>query len=452
MSGQKVSYARITTTEYNRLMRSASVAENMEHKIKKELNKRQVNLQSKFDAQIKITNQRNKKQEKIVANLNSSIKNMEQGFQSQYREQAQRHKRDINNLDRKIDSEVNYIHQKLDMQRQEYKMLIDEQSKILTTQIKSIEKSIKKKEQKQKDQAREWLKNAKDALALVDTYNHQKFTPNEYNNLQQKIELVESNIQNGNYEISNSQNIWMDAYKLRAKLEELENEWNSYLEASLSSNAELLATCEAQKVVQLAFDTEEETNSLEVDIDYWCNGELSHLKSKALEQQKLLESAENLEVKDFKKILEDSNILKEEVLALTQKAKEAIILSQLRSDMASDIVDSLDDSGFQLVDSCFEGEDERKAIHLKLENISGDEVVTIITPVENRENRLDIHFFDDNDESFKQTRLQSMIKRLNDNDVECQAPKCAKGTESHQRGDESVRDFDKVKKTLKGDR
>ena len=83
--------------------------------------------------------------------------------------------------------------------------------------------------------------------------------------------------------------------------------------------------------------------------------------------------------------------------------------------------------------------------------MSGDEVVTIITPVENRKNKLDILFFDQgNDESFKQARLQSMMQRLQDSGVECEAPTCAAGTQNHDSGDESVRDFEKVKSLQRG--
>ena len=37
----------------------------------------------------------------------------------------------------------------------------------------------------------------------------------------------------------------------------------------------------------------------------------------------------------------------------------------------------------------FEENDERKSIHLKLSNMSNDEIVTIITPIDNKENKLD---------------------------------------------------------------
>lgn len=496
MSGQKVSYVDITTEEYSRLMRSARVSENMDSKIQNELRKKEANLKRQFDSQLNKINQRNNTQNNMISNLSSEMQNMERDFQKQYKKQSikhtqdvkqinnnmrsmerdfrkeqqnqsNRHKTDIRNIksqieknNERINKKFSFIQNTISNQRKEYKSLINEQNKVLNQRIskqgeifnqkiKSLEKSIKDKEKYQKNQALEWLKNAKDALALVDTYNHEKFAPNEYNDLKQRISLIDSNIKNGNYELSNSQNIWMDSYKLRARLEELENEWNTYLQLSQQSNAELLASCEAHEIVKIAFDTEEETIELEADIDKWCNGELTELKNKALEHQKTLQQTEDLKIDNFKKILEESYYINEEVVALTQKAKEAIILSQKRSDMASDIVESLDESGFEIVDSCFEEEDERKAIHLKLQNISGDEVVTIITPVNNKENKLDIHFFDDNDESFKQTRLSSILQRLQQDGIRCSTPQCVTGTEHQNRGNEQVRDFDKMKRGLR---
>lgn len=415
MSGQKVSYVNITDREYERFMNSAREVENIESKVSKQLKKQESKMRNEFDSQLNTIKIRNQQQKNMIQNLSSTMRSMEKDFQ--------------NNLNR-LDNKINRVNYKLD------------------TLIKDIEN----KEESKKSQAKEWYKNASDSLDIVDTYNHNKFLPNRYEELQQKLNLSKSNIENEVYEssISQSQTVWQDAFKLRLELEELENEWNEYLKNAIESNNRLLATCDAQKTLELAFDTEDGDTTLEVDIDHWCKGELTTLKNKALDQQKILKNSKVMGVDDFKKLINESSTLEKEVLSLTQKSKDAIILSQLRSDMASDIVESLDDSGFELVESCFKSDDEREAIHLKMQNISGDEVVTIITPMENKKNKLDIHFFDDSDENFKQTRLQSMIERLADSGVECTKPKCAEGTKYNNIGDERVRDFEKIKTFQRG--
>lgn len=386
MSGQKVSYVNITDYEYERLMDAAYEVENIEERVQYQLDQQSHQLKSDFNNQMNQLKLKNKKQENKLKRLDNKIDNL----------------------------------------------------------IRSIEA----KESDKKAQAISWLNEAEDALDAIDSFRHNKFTPNEYSKLKQKYELCKLNIENEVFEssISGSQALWQEACELKVKLEELENEWNLYFEQAVDSNTKLIATCDAQTTLKLAFDVEGGSEELFVDIDYWCDGELSRLKDVAFSQRTFLEHSDQMSVEDFKKVIKDSEELQLDAEALTQKAKEAIILSQLRSDMASDVLDSLDDAGFELTDSCFEGDDERAAIHLKMTNITGDEVVTIITPLNNRENKLDIHFFDKNsDENFKQVRLKSMLKRLNDSGVECQSPQCAKGMEHSEHGDESVRDFSKVK-------
>ena len=391
MSGQKVSYVNITDYEYNRMMQATYEVENIESRVQYQLERQENQLRSDFNNQINQIKQKNKSQE---AN--------------------------IRRLDNKLDNLI---------------------------------ESIEAKEADKRNQALSWLSEAENALSAIDSFRHEKFAPNEYAKLQQKYELSQQNIENGVYEssISGSQALWQEACELKIKLEQLENEWNTYFKQAIDSNTKLIATCDAQTTLKLAFDVEDGSEELAVDIDYWCDGQLTQLKEMALKHQNALKHSDEMNISDFKKLIQDSQELKVNAESLTQKAKEAIVLSQLRSDMASDIVESLDSSGFHLEDSCFEGEDERSAVHLKMRNFSGDEVVTIITPVDNRENRLDIHFFDkDSDEAFKQTRLKNMMRRLSENGVECQTPQCATGTEYNSSGNESVRDFEKVKSLQKG--
>ncbi len=391
MSGQKVSYVQITDREYDKFINSAREVENIESRVQHQLDKQEHQLRSDFNNQMKQIKYKSKQQE-----IN------------------------IQRLDNRLDNLV---------------------------------ESIEAKETNKRNQALSWLDEAKDALVTIDSYRHNKFSPNEYRKLQQKLEFSSINIENEVYEasISNSQSLWQEACELKVRLEEFENEWSSYFEEAVKSNTTLIATCDAQTTLKLAFDIDDGSEELVVDIDFWCDGELYKLKELALIQQTLLKHSENIEVKDFKELIQKSTQYQADVRGLTQKAKEAIILSQLRSDMASDIINSLDDSGFTLEDSCFEGDDERASIHLKMTNIRGDEVVTIITPLSNKENKLDIHFFDKvSDETFKQTRLQNMIDRLSQSGVDCQVPKCAEGTQHHSSGDESVRDFQTVKNIKRG--
>ena len=386
MSGQKVSYVQITNVEYDRLMSSAREVEKIDSKISKELRQNEQSLREEMSKQLENINKKSVQQE-------SNLKR----------------------LDQKVET------------------LIEE---------------IEAREANKRSQATSWLIETSHALEVIKSYRHEKFSPGRLEDLHNRNALAQSNFENGVYEasISSAQAIWQDAKKLQKELDEKEQVWKGYFEASLQINTELLATCSAQETLELAFDVDDDSKSLMVDIDYWCDGALSQVKDEALKVQKELQSPQALDIEDLKERIKRSHRLKDQALQLTQKAKEAIILSQLRSDMASDIVEALDESGFELEESCFDSEDDRRSLHLKLTNRTGDEIVTIISPVGSRDNKLDIHFFDkDSDENFKKTRLNSIFERLSESGVDCDAPSCAPGTENESRGNEEVRNFEKIK-------
>ncbi len=141
MSGQKISYARITEQEYRRLMNSAREVENIENRVSRQLKQRESQMRKDFDRQLSNINRRNQKQENMIQNLGSTMQSMERDFQ--------------NNLNR-LDNKINRV---------DYK-------------VETLINDIKIKEQNKEDQATQWLKNASDSLDILDTYNHNKFTPN----------------------------------------------------------------------------------------------------------------------------------------------------------------------------------------------------------------------------------------------------------------------------------
>jgi len=452
MSGQKVTYARITTGEFERLQRSARIADNMDSKIRNAVSSKEYELRNEFQSRLDNVNRRNSEQSRLINNMSDSMRDMERDFQREFQEQSSRHRRDFSNLNNKIDLEVEQIHNRLDSQRREYTTLIEKQGKILNNKINDLRQSIEQREANKENQAKTWLDDVNSALAIVDTYNHKKFAPNEYDELKARLQISQTNINNGVFEasISNSQTVWMDAYKLRAKLEQLENEWNAYFELAKESNVELIATCEAHEVVKFAFETEDGDESLEANIDYWSNGELNRLKAEAIKIDQKLANADEFTVNDLKQMIQNSIELKEKVIALTDLAKNNIILHEKRMHIADDITGSLEERGYEVTDDCYDYDDSRESYRVKFENSLGEEVVTIITPKDNQTNQLNIHFFDKSvNEDERKTRLNDMLQSLKEDGVECDQPQCIAGTQFEAHGNETEKDFEAVKNKKK---
>ena len=58
MSGSKETYTRITTTEYNKMMRATREVESIDSKIEKRLNYQKIDLENRFNRDIKQINQK----------------------------------------------------------------------------------------------------------------------------------------------------------------------------------------------------------------------------------------------------------------------------------------------------------------------------------------------------------------------------------------------------------
>jgi len=186
-------------------------------------------------------------------------------------------------------------------------------------------------------------------------------------------------------------------------------------------------------------------------VDFWTKGDLSKLRQQVADEQEKLDNPDSFSLADLKQSIADSERWRQESEDLVEQAKEALIASQLRNNIAQSIEESLEKSGWAVMDSTYEGEDHRTALHLKLQNGANDELVTIITPEKTTDktitNRLSINFFDKstNDEAFRQERLNRIMASLKEEELDCSQPQCMPGTENRSATEVKKLDFEKVR-------
>jgi len=125
------------------------------------------------------------------------------------------------------------------------------------------------------------------------------------------------------------------------------------------------------------------------------------------------------------------------------KAKEALISSQLRAEIASKLGEVLVNRGWTCDGSTYEGGEYNEKVHVKLSDIKGNEIVAVIAPDGNMANNIEINFFNtDNDEGFRQTYLKSIQDSLKeDGGLEIGSPVCRKGYETKISDNHAIRDI-----------
>lgn len=251
--------------------------------------------------------------------------------------------------------------------------------------------------------------------------------------------------------------------KLRKKLQEVERRQNQWIEKqerqfrdalqqARYGVAQVLASCDAQYACRFTFETEEGVEEVAGEVDFWTQGALTQLRQRAEAEMKRLEAPDDLTLYDLKQSAAQSEAQYAETLQLAERAKEALLASQLRNNIGQTIGEALAEANWEVTDAAYQGEDFRGAVHVKLANLQGDELLTIITPEEGQggeiRNRINISFFDRscNDETFREERLKAITGMLQEDGLECGRPVCAPGTENRPCEDEERLDFERVRK------
>lgn len=286
---------------------------------------------------------------------------------------------------------------------------------------------------------------------VKDTYVNLR--QSEYNRLMascRRLDDVESRMQAG-------------MKKLRKKLKEVERRQNQWIEKqerqfrdalqeARLGVAQVLASCDAQESCRFTFETEDGVEEAAGEVDFWTQGALTQLRQQAEAEMRRLDAPDDLTLYDLKQSTARSEAQYAETLQLAERAKEALLASQLRNNIGQTIGEALAEANWEITDAAYQGEDFRGAVHVKLANLQGDELLTIITPEEGQSgeirNHINISFFDRscNDETFRENRLKAITGMLQEDGLECGRPVCAKGTENRPCEDESRLDFERVRK------
>ena len=456
MSGEKDTIVNLRHLEYYRMMQSCSRLDNVENSVRSNMDRMASGLGTELNNRISSINTRHSKLEHHVSGMSQEMQLME-------KEQS-RHMREQTSI---LQQGLASLGQFMNNQRQEYTTIIREQGeqfhealqiqgRMLEGRIRNIQKTLIQKEVSERDQAHQWFNDSQRYLDMIkNEYKHEKFKPGALNHIAIEMSMSHGNLDHGNYQaaIATSQQSLIRASELRLELEKLEMEWEAHLQGAKQNATEVLATCDAQTACRFTLEMDQGAEDVAGEVDFWTNGALSELRRRVEAQLKQLGTPEDISLENLKASIALSDQWREQCLELAEKAKEALLASQLRNNLGQMIEDSMLQAGWELTDATYEGEDFRGAVHIKMQNLPGDEIVTIISPEPGEgntiHNKLNISFFDrsTNDEIFRQERLQAITGLLQEEGLEIGLPVCRQGTENQPCIDNAKLDFQKVRQS-----
>ncbi len=454
MSGEKDTYVNLRQSEYNRMMRSCNRMDSLESGVRSSMDSMPGNLRRDLNERVSAVNRRYDNLEHHFSGMSDEMQRIEHDHNRQMREQARVFQQGIESLGQEMYDQKREYTKMIRNHAEQVSRAMQEQRRDLEGQIRNIQDALIQKETSQRDQAAQWLNDTQIFLDMIQNeYQHEKFKPGALDRIRNEMGINQGNFDQGNFQaaIASTQQSFVRASELRLELEQLEMEWGAYLEAAKQSATEVLAVCDAQEACRFTFETEQGAEEVAGEIDFWTNGALNGLRKKVEDELKQLGAPDSLSLDDLKQAMSQSEQRRRESLDLAEQAKEALLASQLRNNIGQTIESALTDAGWEISDATYEAEDFRGSVHVKLQNLQGDEIVTIITPEAGADNtiqnKINISFFDrsTNDESFRQDRLNDIINILNKDGLDCTPPECRAGTENKPCEDNEKLDFDKVR-------
>ena len=412
MSGIKETYVTMTTTERNRMLQQCRTAQD------NEATERQRRMQletANRDAQARIS--------ALDSRLNSQIPRLA----NEMREIERRQNETFRNA---LAKQGGDFRREIQQHRRELAQEMQQQKQELSQMIGNIAQEIKAKDLKEEQLAGFWVTQAQAYLAEIDNYRHELFCPTRLQMLRTELGQIQGTKINAAV-ISTAINVFNRAVVLRSDVVSAEIEWSASFERLSQDIAELGAAVNAAKL--LDFQIGEET--VQARVDYWTNGALSELDRRVSEIRSILKEPNGVSNDTLVSLISETDNLtrhlSEPNTGLIDTAKESLMLSASREDMANDVVNALTGMGWELEDYTYRNSEQKEALHAKIVDRTGNECVVIIEPHDNHgklENKLRLDFFNDSaiDTSGTEMYISSIKQELQHNGVKLDL-RCAEG-------------------------
>lgn len=384
MSGEKRRYVSVEQRELQRLRQQESRLRSLQQDLPERINAVQQQVKQEFQQQLNSIETRSQRQQQENQQLRTNLKNLDRETKKRLQKQQEEFKGKIQQVTQ--DQRNEYLHL-IEQQNQKFKELNNEQ-KALQKDVQQIANQIEQDEEKKANLAKEFLVDVETISEQIQqNYQHERFAPGCLTDLNREINLARSNIESGITEaaIATSQQCYLKLADLRLELEQKEQEWQLFYNATLSDLRTLITEVEGNRECEVEVGEGEESEKFKLEVDYWVNGRLSNYEEelKQIETQ-LVDEASTLKTEEVKQLGEKINQLQPILGEILEEAKLNLLSSHLRVEIADSVVKALSSAGFNLVnpeaDATYEGNDQRNSYVVKVKNIAGDEVVTVISP------------------------------------------------------------------------
>ncbi|MBP1466483.1 hypothetical protein EYB53_012280 [Candidatus Chloroploca sp. M-50] len=446
MSGRK--QVTIDSADYRRLQMAEGHLRSMQQNLPEVLNRLMRDNEAELRRRLEPLEQRQREFQQTAQHMRQEVRQVETDMARRLEEQHRTLRQNIADTAKRLHDEVEtaqreaakmvkderearlrHVQTVAEQLRHETQVLMAEQSAQLTqlidqerqtreTQIRAIHQRMESEQQRKDTLASSWIETAQILHDFIDRhYPHQQLAPNQLDRLARMIEQAQTNLAQGVAEaaVTMAQQAYGSLSDLRLELERLEREWQMWHIRSLETAREILALAQRNRTCP-AMDLQANQLDIMIEVDYWTQGRLSALEAElnALITQ-ITDTAQPLTTSELRQLAETAlpsmHARLEQTIA---QARDAVISSQLRTNIADAVVQAFEEQGFQLQDDTYEGEDQRHGFVAQVSHLDGSKVTVVVTPNDTGENNLNIHSYDaqQRPEHELRTRAEAIAKAL----------------------------------------
>lgn len=327
-------------------------------------------------------------------------------------------------IDERFRDERQHVLSELARQSDIFQNALEEQRAGLQSQLDRINQRI----DDERGMAEDWLAAAEAEIAFVRSqYRHDFFCPGELGAIDQRLSMARQNVQQDVCQaaLAVAQECVLQATLLHQELELRTQQWETHRLLALQSLEVGIEALQAHRSFQLSEVAVQGTGpcrtapATEVETDYWTHGAWSALHQRLGEMRwGIADTDANVSLHELQRIQEAGHEAITQAVALAATAKYALMASILRVDLQREFAARLADSGYEVVDNAWAGNDERQANHVLLRGVNGDEIAVVIAPKEDAgqlSNRIQVHFRDVSpSEAERKEKLEAIHHVLNE--------------------------------------
>lgn len=318
----------------------------------------------------------------------------------------------------------------------------------LEKSIRDVANRIAAKECTHQKQAEFWISQTEVFFADVEQYRHELFTPGQLNRLRELLRQVSQDMRSEAYQsaITSARNVFNQVADLKERVVNAEIEWANYHSQFQQNFSDLRSNLYYYQTMQFTINTDAGEETVDAKIDYWTNGALTDIAQEISRIESATEDIYQVSTAQLIEFLNDIEELNQKLDDACQRAKNGLICSQTRAEIAGNLADQLQQAGWEFVDCTYEGNEQNAPLHVKLRDTCCNEIVAIISPQQLQDTltaNIELNFFDpsNNDANMRGIWADSIVESLRRNGLDVGKPITRPGYEVKQSNNEAIRDL-----------